>query len=427
MPEERSSVSILHALSRVVQATTRKSRAHTVGQVVRNICEGVENEDSELVEILLDTGALGHNYVKEELFRKIEKDILPGEIEQRTASISLASEDNIVKSQLCVRMRLEIRDSIGNYHPYSGKFLVLPKLGVDVIVGLPAILEDLWDVFVSVLRGANSDPSNDENMKESEEQLAEALQALMEPWQKTVYEEAPEDSETPLPAQFEFAQEFLGKSREEATEEFLSAFEEHITPEFRAATNVEELLRTKGVQVFVPTSWDGIKMDPIDLEFDESMPSRMKPPARPVNPRLFADAEKEFKRLCTYFYEPCRSPWASCLVIAPKATKPFIRFCGDYVTINGFIKIHHYQIPMVRRELERIAKYRIFLDIDMTNAFHQLPITKETSERLSVQTPWGQFRPKFVPEGIERPTSVVSQPLQLKALTHYGWGRKRVV
>ena len=409
----------------MVQATTRKSRAHTTGQVVRNVCEDGEDPDSEPVEILLDTGALGHNYVKEDLFKKIERSLRPGEVEQRPASISLASEDNIVESQCSVRMKIEIRDSGGTYHPYVGKFVVLPKLGVDIIVGLPAILEELWEVFVNVLRGPSS--SSEEDQEETEGHIVRTLQTIVEPWEKTAYEEAPEDSETPLPAQFEFAQEFLGKSREEATEEFLSAFEEHITPEFRAATNVEELLRTKGVQVFVPTSWDGIKMDPIDLEFDESMPSRMKPPARPVNPRLFADAEEEFKRLCTYFYEPCRSPWASCLVIAPKATKPFIRFCGDYVTINGFIKIHHYQIPMVRRELERIAKYRIFLDIDMTNAFHQLPITKETSERLSVQTPWGQFRPKFVPEGIERPTSVVSQPLQLKALTHYGWGRKRVV
>ena len=36
----------------------------------------------------------------------------------------------------------------------------------------------------------------------------------------------------------------------------------------------------------------------------------------------------------------------------------------------------------------------------MTNGFHQLPIDEETSIKLSVQTPWAQARPLFLPEGV---------------------------
>ena len=36
----------------------------------------------------------------------------------------------------------------------------------------------------------------------------------------------------------------------------------------------------------------------------------------------------------------------------------------------------------------------------MTNGFHQLPIDEETSMKLSIQTPWGQVRPLFLPEGV---------------------------
>ena len=36
----------------------------------------------------------------------------------------------------------------------------------------------------------------------------------------------------------------------------------------------------------------------------------------------------------------------------------------------------------------------------MVNSFHQLPLSLETSEALSIITPWGLFRPKFLPEGV---------------------------
>ena len=411
----------MSALAKVVQASTRRSRAHTRGHVVTEFdMSGEKTFESESLEVLLDTGALSQNFIREEFLDSIKQHLSSGEVEEVTTPVNLASEDVVVKSHYCVFLKMKIRDSRGLYHPYEGKFIVLPKLYVDVIIGLPAILWDIWDVFVDVLRGPDCEQNTSNLETNDEDNKLAALQALMEPWENTLQEEAPEDAETPLPAQFEFASEFLGKSREEALGEYIGMFESHITPEFREATNVEELLRNKGVKVFVPTSWDGIRVEPVELIFDESMPNRMKPRARPVNPRLFEAAEKEFKRLCTYFYEPSRSPWASCLVIAPKATKPFIRFCGDYVSINRYIKIHHYKIPMIRHELERIAKHKVFLDIDMTNSFHQIKVTAATSERLSVQTPWGQFQPKFVPEGIG-PASFLLQEIVMNIFGDLEW------
>ena len=99
-------------------------------------------------------------------------------------------------------------------------------------------------------------------------------------------------------------------------------------------------------------------------------------------------------------YRESTSPIASPLVIAPKATKPFIRFCGDYRSINSYIHIGHYKIPIVREELPKISQFSIFVDLDMSNSFHQLKLGPVTSARLSIQTPWGQVEPKFMPEGV---------------------------
>jgi hypothetical protein len=99
-----------------------------------------------------------------------------------------------------------------------------------------------------------------------------------------------------------------------------------------------ELLKTKGVKVFVPKNWEGIKVKPLQIDFIEGIPSIMKPKACPVNPKLFEYAKKEFdRRLLTYMYVRCDGPVALPLIIAPKATASFIRFCGDCQAVNKFI------------------------------------------------------------------------------------------
>ena len=51
----------------------------------------------------------------------------------------------------------------------------------------------------------------------------------------------------------------------EAVEEYHSQFEGHVCKEFAARTNILDLLREKGVKVFVPNNWEGINgVEPID-------------------------------------------------------------------------------------------------------------------------------------------------------------------
>ena len=45
----------------------------------------------------------------------------------------------------------------------------------------------------------------------------------------------------------------------------------------------------------------------------------------------------------------------------------------------------------------------------MTNAFHQIPLADETKDKLSIQTPWGQFAPNFMQEGIAPATGELQE------------------
>jgi hypothetical protein len=145
--------------------------------------------------------------------------------------------------------------------------------------------------------------------------------------------------------------------------EYFSLSSTHVEESFLAFPGVKELLETKGAQVFVPQNWDGIRGVPLlALTWKVGMPEPIKPKARPIRPEIFPTIKKEYERLSGYFYEPSDSPIASCLVVAPKATSPFLRLCGDYTSVNKYIERGHHPIPIVKHELAKIIEFPIYLD-----------------------------------------------------------------
>lgn len=229
---------------------------------------------------------------------------------------------------------------------------------------------------------------------------------LTPPWTKPP-EVCPEEEETPDALAYgEGVLEYLEMSVDEARKNYLEMLEEHVSEEMRKeCPEIMDLLSSElAMEVFVPSEWKGLDIPPLVFSVKPGLPERMMTRARPIRPELFETAKKEFERLSTYFYETdpnkCICPIASPLVIAPKATHPFIRYCGDYRRINDYIEIPQQPIPIVQHELVKASKFRIFIDLDATNAFHQVPLSEEASKLLAVQTPWGLVRPKFLPEGV---------------------------
>ena len=185
----------------------------------------------------------------------------------------------------------------------------------------------------------------------------------------------------------------------------------NISPEFVAACpEVITFMKSDvALSVFCPIGWHGISgLEPLKLEFSKEMPARYRPPARHVRPQILEAVKKEFDTLRKYMYVPSVSPIASPLVIAPRPTPPFYRFCGDYVKINKYIKFIQSYIPIVIHELNKAAKGKYFIDADMTRAFHQITLDIETSLNLSVMTTWGCFCPLYMPEGIPPATGILN-------------------
>ena len=212
-----------------------------------------------------------------------------------------------------------------------------------------------------------------------------------------------EEEATPDPLSFsEDILKFMEMPVEESRKEYFDMISSHVGEEMKQQCPkiMDRLRQADCVETFAPETWNGIKVEPAVLHTIGSIPKEMQVRARPIRKELYAHAKKEFERLAAYFYEPSSSSIASPLVIAPKATAPFIRFCGDYREVNKFIKIPQQPIPIVKHELMKAASFKVYVDLDMANSFHQIPLSEEFSNLLSVQTPWGLVKPKFLPEGV---------------------------
>jgi len=210
---------------------------------------------------------------------------------------------------------------------------------------------------------------------------------------------APEDDETPLPSDFPEHVMFMETSPEEALKEYLEKYRSRLGEDVKDDPEVKEIMEGLGSKVYVPQSWEGIKGIVFHINWKEGMPVHLKPKARPISPRLYSYVKQEFERLTKYMYVPSQSPIASPLVVAPKDSAPYIRLCGDYRDVNRYIDGSHFPIPDIKKLISRLQGKKYYIDIDLTNAFHQIRLDEESSSKLSIQTPWAQIRPLFLPEG----------------------------
>jgi hypothetical protein len=363
------------------------------------------------LDCLLDSGALHSSYIRKS-FVVDNIDILHTHIRPQKSQVSLADKNTIINIEEVLEVPVTFKGPLGEEYMVEICFMIMESLGEEAIVGLPILVGPLLPLFVDSLKSAANNLADnlvDSSTKLSAKSDANLSVIIEKPW-TFVDETAIEDDETPLPCAFTDPLYFLTVSRQEALDDFHALFDTHIDPRMLAETDIVNLLKEFDT-VFVPVKWSGVLgMEPLEFNWKEGMPQKMMPKARSVNPKLMENARKEFERLRTYFYIPSTSPVASCLVIAPKATAPHIRFCGDYATmINHWMETGHYPIPHVFRSLEKISKFKVFVDLDMSNSFHQFPLAEKTRRLLSIQTPWGQFEPLFLPEGVPPASGVLQK------------------
>lgn len=359
-----------------------------------------------LSNVLCDSGALYSSYFSRDLVNKY-REVLKDYIRQVNSKVRLGDHDTIIEVDEELTIPVTFIDMDFAEHRHLVKFVVFPMPHLDCIIGLPELVGPFFSYFFKLLmesRKVVEDPTRFDRL--------ELLEGdLIDPWPTPLDDPAPEDDEIELPCMFSHALQYLGMPWEDAVAEYKASYSKQVNADMlKACPQLIELLDTVGLDVFVKKKWTGISgIEPIELKFREDMPKAMKPQYRMVNRKLLENAHAEFLRLKEYHLVDSVSPVCSPMVVAPKNTAPFIRIALDSRKVNEYIETQHTYIPNPQQEIAKMAQFKVFIDVDMKNSFHQFRLAEHTSNMLSMQTPWGQVRPLFMPEGITPASSILQR------------------
>ena len=93
------------------------------------------------------------------------------------------------------------------------------------------------------------------------------------------------------------------------------------------------------------------------------------------------------------------SDWASPLHVVPKGEGSF-RPCGDFRHLNACTIPDKYPVPHLQDFCRDLKGKRVFSKIDLTRAFHQIPLSKEAIPKTAITTPFGLFEFIRMPFGL---------------------------
>ena len=426
---------------------------------------------AKLRNILMDSGALHGSYISNTWYENNRDRINPTCVKAVEGTVVMGDDETTQRVNTMVVLTVIIKDSKGKPIPFTAAFSVI-EIKHDMIIGLPDLVSSIPTFFVqrfllaakrttdmlstltykhrgiatnkpaSLGRGVTrrhaervthlkstyiaGRPTSIDDAVDQDRMNDPSYADLLEPWQEMEHQAA-EERDNYLPVLFGQHLAFMEMTEADARQEYIRVLSAppplpgervRFHPELLKNERFDTFMRTVAIDTFVPSNWEGINTEDVHIDFDPSMPKSRKIPCRPIPHKRVEPVTKEIKRLCSYHLLPSNSSIVSALVVADKATDPFVRLCGDYRWVNNYVLLQHGWIPVVQDALAKLKGFNYYIDIDLTNAFHQFRIDFETSQVLALLTPQGTLRPKFLPEGVA-PASAILQTKMMELFSGF--------
>ena len=132
----------------------------------------------------------------------------------------------------------------------------------------------------------------------------------------------------------------------------------------------------------------------VSIPVDESVhPIFFKPRTVPLAYKSQVDAELE-RQIKAGLLVPVKwNSWAAPIVTVPKASGE-IRICGDYrLTVNKVTPLEQYPLPKAEELFTKFQGSTIFSQLDLKNAYNQLPLNEKSRKYLAINTHKGILVP----------------------------------
>ena len=124
--------------------------------------------------------------------------------------------------------------------------------------------------------------------------------------------------------------------------------------------------------------------------------------ARNVPYGIQAKVEQEINRLVDdgLWEKVLYADWASPIVPVVKSDGR-IRICGDYKpTVNPQLQVAQHPMPKLDDILAQLAGCKYFIKLDVNDAYNTLVMDEKSQDMCILNTPFGLFKPKRLPQGI---------------------------
>ena len=106
------------------------------------------------------------------------------------------------------------------------------------------------------------------------------------------------------------------------------------------------------------------------------------------------------------------SAWATPIVPVIKPTGK-VRLCGDYkITVNKSIDLDTYPSPLIDELFATLSGGVSFTKLDLSQAYHQLPLTDESRRFTTVNTPSGLYEYLRLPYGIRSAVGIFQRTIE---------------
>jgi hypothetical protein len=87
-------------------------------------------------------------------------------------------------------------------------------------------------------------------------------------------------------------------------------------------------------------------------------------------------------------------------VLFAKKPSGGLRLCVDYRELNARTRKNTYFLPLIGETLKRISRARVYIKLDIRQAFNRIRMNEELKNLTTFRTRFGQYKYKILPFGL---------------------------